>query len=265
MAASIAFVLILILILLQIFLLLRGESEGPSTALRGRILRGGLLVSGILLVGEILRRSWYIRFPALTNTFEALLFFSAAVFLILFFLYPRLREVPTVLFAATVTGAVLLALASSPLIPEEMQPPIPALRSSWLLLHVSFSFVGEAFFVVAFAAALVRLFGRREELRRKADRITYLSVSLGYMIFTAGALIFGMVWAKQAWGSYWSWDPKETWALITWLTYTLYLHLRLVKGLRGRLSAVLAIIGFLLTLFTFFGVNYLLPSLHSYV
>jgi ABC-type transport system involved in cytochrome c biogenesis permease subunit len=146
-----------------------------------------------------------------------------------------------------------------------MHPPIPALQSSWLVLHVTFSFIGEAFFVIAFASALVQLFGRSPAVREEADRITYATVAAGYAVFTAGALIFGMVWAKQAWGSYWSWDPKETWALITWLTYTLYLHLRLFRGMRGRASAAVAVLGFLFTLFTFFGVNYLLPSLHSYV
>jgi ABC-type transport system involved in cytochrome c biogenesis permease subunit len=74
-----------------------------------------------------------------------------------------------------------------------------------------------------------------------------------------------MIWAEQAWGSYWSWDPKETWALVTWLTYTLYLHLRFIRGARGKLTALVAVIGFILTMFTFFGVNYLMSGLHSYV
>ena len=90
------------------------------------------------------------------------------------------------------------------------------------------------------------------------------AVGIGYPVFTAGALVFGAIWAETAWGSWWSWDPKETWALITWLIYTAYLHTRLVKKMRGRTSALLAIIGFLATVFTFFGVNYLLSGLHSY-
>ncbi len=72
------------------------------------------------------------------------------------------------------------------------------------------------------------------------------------------------MWAQAAWGAYWSWDPKETWALITWLTYTAYLHTRLVPGLRGKASATLSIVGFAFTIFTFFGVNFLLSGLHSY-
>jgi ABC-type transport system involved in cytochrome c biogenesis permease subunit len=83
-------------------------------------------------------------------------------------------------------------------------------------------------------------------------------------VFTAGALIFGAVWAQKAWGRWWGWDPKETWALITWLVYTFYLHLRLISKKTGKLISLIAVIGFLCTIFTFFGVNYLLPGLHSY-
>jgi len=110
-----------------------------------------------------------------------------------------------------------------------------------------------------------------KEKRSRADRITYISILIGYVFFTTGALVFGMIWAEQAWGSYWSWDPKETWALVTWLTYTLYLHVRMVSWKkmdpvkRGRFSSWISIAGFLLTMFTFFGVNYLMSGLHSYV
>ena len=96
------------------------------------------------------------------------------------------------------------------------------------------------------------------------DRLVAAAVGIGYPVFTAGALVFGAIWAETAWGAWWSWDPKETWALVTWLIYTAYLHTRLVKRLRGRVSAVLALVGFAATVFTFFGVNYLLSGLHSY-
>ena len=92
----------------------------------------------------------------------------------------------------------------------------------------------------------------------------YTTIIIGYPIFTAGALIFGAIWAEAAWGSYWSWDPKETWALVTWLVYTGFLHTRLVMKLKGRISAIFSIVGFVFTIFTFAGVNYLLVGLHSY-
>ncbi len=96
------------------------------------------------------------------------------------------------------------------------------------------------------------------------EEYIHRTVAMGYPLFTVGALIFGMVWAEKAWGRYWGWDPKETWALITFLVYSLFLHVRLTRGWQGTWIAVLSILGFLATLFTLFGVNLLLSGLHSY-
>lgn len=96
------------------------------------------------------------------------------------------------------------------------------------------------------------------------DELIYRAIALGYPLFTVGAIIFGMVWAYKAWGRYWGWDPKETWALITFLVYSWYLHLRYSKGWKGTGLAVLAVMGFLVTMFTLFGVNLILSGLHSY-
>ena len=96
------------------------------------------------------------------------------------------------------------------------------------------------------------------------EDIAYRSIAFGLPVFTLGALIFGAIWAHRTWGSYWSWDPKETWALITWFIYAAYLHARHNSSLRGRAAAYLTAIGFISTLFTYFGVNYLLSGLHSY-
>jgi cytochrome c-type biogenesis protein CcsB len=96
------------------------------------------------------------------------------------------------------------------------------------------------------------------------DEITYKSIAIGFPIFTLGGLIFGAIWADQAWGVYWSWDPKETWSLITWLIYAFFLHARLLRGWRGHKIAVVAVIGFVAVIFTYLGVNLLLSGLHSY-
>lgn len=96
------------------------------------------------------------------------------------------------------------------------------------------------------------------------DEISYRSIAIGYPIFTLGALIFAMIWAQVAWSRFWGWDPKEVWALITWLFYTAYLHLRLSRGWVGSKSAWLAVIGFLVVLFTLIGVNLVIAGLHSY-
>jgi cytochrome c-type biogenesis protein CcsB len=170
-------------------------------------------------------------------------------------------------------GAV--ALASSPLSGglAAPQPLVPALRSHWLALHVSLTLVGEGFFAVAsIASALYLLRERRAKEREgdgaagldRLDRIAYRAIALGFPFFTLGALFFGAVWAKHAWGRYWGWDPKETFSLVTWLVYVLYLHLRVRRGWRARRVAWVAVVGFLLALFTFAGVNYLIRGLHSY-
>jgi cytochrome c-type biogenesis protein CcsB len=99
----------------------------------------------------------------------------------------------------------------------------------------------------------------------RLDDLTYKVIALGYPLFTVGGLIFGMIWANKAWGRYWGWDPKETWALITFFVYSIYLHVRLVRGWSGVATATLSIVGFLATLFTLFGVNLLIAGLHSYV
>lgn len=128
--------------------------------------------------------------------------------------------------------------------------------------------------IVATALFFLGLFLVRGAIGKTADRwlppldrldeLTYRGISLGYPLFTVGAIIFGMVWANKAWGRYWGWDPKETWALITFLVYSGYLHLRLTKGWRGVTTAVLSVVGFLFTIFTLFGVNLILSGLHSY-
>lgn len=96
------------------------------------------------------------------------------------------------------------------------------------------------------------------------DEITYRAIAIGFPIFTLGALIFAMIWAQVAWGRFWGWDPKEVWALVTWLFYSAYLHLRLARGWQGRKSAWLAVLGFLIVMFTLVGVNLVIAGLHSY-
>jgi ABC-type transport system involved in cytochrome c biogenesis permease subunit len=260
MIATIAFGALIVSAVIQVVYLLRRERRIDPFS------HYILLAAAVLLLAVTIDRSIRIRFVAVTNTFESLVFFSAAIALVLFVYRLRSKDkaIPYINFGGTVVAIALLAIASSPIAPKEVVPPIPALQSYWLVLHVTLSFIGESFFVVAFICAIYYLATRNQERRKSLDRLTYTTIAVGYPIFTAGALIFGAVWAQTAWGTYWSWDPKETWALITWLVYTAYLHTRFVKKFRGKVSAVLAIVGFAFTMFTFFGVNYLLAGLHSY-
>ncbi|QQO09999.1 cytochrome c biogenesis protein CcsA [Breznakiella homolactica] len=258
--ATIACILLVPAVIIQIVFLFRKKSDPDPVS------HWLILAAAVLLLATMVWRSIQISFVALTGTFESLIFYSAVV-CILVFIYRLQKKIPYIkgiAFGATFIALVLLAVASSPLASKDVLAPIPALRSSWLLLHVSFSFIGESFFVISFASALATLITKNPEKQKNYDRITYTCIAVGYPIFTAGALIFGAVWAQKAWGRWWGWDPKETWALITWLVYTFYLHLRLISKKSGKMPALVAVIGFLCTVFTFFGVNYLLPGLHSY-
>jgi cytochrome c-type biogenesis protein CcsB len=113
------------------------------------------------------------------------------------------------------------------------------------------------------------LLWRREDLERmlpsadELDRITYRTIAIAFPLLTL-MIAAGAYWANRTWGSYWSWDPKETWAAITWLVYAGYLHMRITRGWRGRRAAYFAILGFAVVMFTFFGVTYLLPGMHAY-
>jgi ABC-type transport system involved in cytochrome c biogenesis permease subunit len=260
MISTVAFILLILSLIIQIIFLLRKSGSADPVS------HFALLASAILLFANIIVRSIKINFVALTNTFESLVFFSGAIALVLFIYRVRNKEkaLPFMLFGGTITAIILLSIASSPILSKEILPPIPALQSYWLVLHVSFAFIGEAFFVFAFVAAIYYFFIHDEEKLKKTDRIIYRSIAIGYPFFTAGAIVFGAIWAQYAWGRYWSWDPKETWSLITWLIYTGYLHTRLVIKWRGKMTAILSIVGFVFTMFTFFGVNYILSGLHSY-
>ncbi|HEY5799097.1 MAG TPA: c-type cytochrome biogenesis protein CcsB, partial [Burkholderiaceae bacterium] len=151
----------------------------------------------------------------------------------------------------------------------EIQPLVPALQSWWMKIHVPANFIGYGTFALAAmvgTAYLLKSHGYlvdRLPALEVLDDVMYKSISVGFAFFTI-ATILGALWAAEAWGGYWSWDPKETWALIVWLNYAAWLHMRLMKGLRGRVAAWWSVIGLLVTTFAFLGVNMFLSGLHSY-
>jgi cytochrome c-type biogenesis protein CcsB len=121
-----------------------------------------------------------------------------------------------------------------------------------------------AFGVWRYGYLLQKLIGSFSLTTDLLEDLTYRLIAVGFPIFTIGGLIFGAIWADQAWGKYWSWDPKETWSLITWFVYAFYLHARHIRGWRGNKIAMLSVLGFGCTVFTYLGVNLLLSGLHSY-
>jgi cytochrome c-type biogenesis protein CcsB len=154
----------------------------------------------------------------------------------------------------------------------QIQPLVPALKSWWMKLHVPANFIGYGSFSLSAMVACAYLVKRRVPDWRVSralpalealDDLMYRSIAVGFAFFTV-ATVLGALWAADAWGTYWQWDPKETWALIVWLNYAAWLHMRLIKGLRGTMAAWWALVGLLVTVFAFLGVNMFLSGLHSY-
>ena len=168
---------------------------------------------------------------------------------------------------------IFLVIGYAAMLSRESRELVPSLRSNWLGFHVSTAIIAYGSFGVSFAVALVFLvrdkiaegsfLDARIPSKEKLDVIAYRAVSLGFL-FLSFCIITGAIWAEHAWGSYWSWDPKETWSLITWLIYAAYLHQRIRMGWRGKSAAIFAVVGFICVLFTYVGVNTFLPGIHSY-
>ena len=202
------------------------------------------------------------------------------------------------------TGSRIIGSISSPILffisgfssltlPTDMQkalPLVPSLQSNWLMMHVSMMMISYATLIVGSLLSILYLaftffnknensidvnFKRSEAVVNKVinvskvsvletvDTWSYRIIGLGFPFLTIG-IISGAVWANEAWGSYWSWDPKETWALITWLVFAVYLHSRLLKGWQGKKAALVGSAGFFVIWICYLGVNFLGKGLHSY-
>ena len=213
-----------------------------------------------------------------SNLYEVFILF--AIITALIYLYYEMRYETRAL-----GGFVLLVISASVAFllwyhfekdASEIKPLVPALQSYWMKIHVPANFVGYGAFALAamvgvaylITDAVLRknpesLMAKRLPSLDMMDDVMHKSIALGFAFFTI-ATVLGAMWAAEAWGGYWSWDPKETWALIVWLNYAAWLHMRLMKGLRGTPLAWWAVIGLFVTLFAFVGVNMFLSGLHSY-
>ncbi|MBU1752645.1 c-type cytochrome biogenesis protein CcsB [bacterium] len=233
-------------------------------------------ISGVIChtVGLIIRTIAANHAP-FTNLYESLVFSSWSM--VIFYLLIEYR------YRARVVGGFIMCMAFltigyASLLPDSIKqitPLVPALQSHWLEFHVAACFLAYAAFAVAFGCGIVYLCKTRDRKQsadgenRKSDdlaiidKLTYKTTKVGILLLTIG-IVTGAVWANYAWGTYWSWDPKETWALVTWITYIIYLHARMTPGWQGKKAAWLAIIGFAVVIFTYLGVNLLMKGLHSY-
>jgi cytochrome c-type biogenesis protein CcsB len=235
----------------------------------------GLLAQSIALVLRWIESYQLgIGHAPLSNLYESLIFFSWTIVLLYLIIEWRIKSRNLGVFVIPFAFISIAYASFSPNVTSRIQPLIPALQSNWLISHVITCFFGYAAFAIACALGLMYLirglsrdngssaFFKLLPNREILDELSYHSVVIGFIFLTLG-IITGSIWAYSAWGSYWSWDPKETWSLITWLIYAAMLHSRLMRGWRGKRMAIMSIIGFASVLFTYFGVN-LLPGLHSY-
>ncbi|THB79845.1 MAG: c-type cytochrome biogenesis protein CcsB [Desulfobacteraceae bacterium] len=237
------------------------------------------LITGFALntAGIILRwvESYQMGFghAPFANMYESLVFFSWTVAALYIFVEFKYKEPVIGVFATPLVFLAIAYASFDPNMNSKISPLIPALKSNWLIAHVITCFLGYAGFAVGFGFSIMYLIKPEEQggsafLARLPsleliDELTYQMIVFGFLFLTIG-IITGSVWANSAWGTYWSWDPKETWSLITWVVYAVLLHLRLMRGWQGKRISWLSIAGFICVLFTYFGVNYLLSGLHSY-
>ncbi|MBF0316994.1 MAG: c-type cytochrome biogenesis protein CcsB [Nitrospirae bacterium] len=204
---------------------------------------------------------------------EATSFLTWSIVLIFFII--ELKYKISLLGSFVMPGVFILMLSSS-VLPRQIKPIDPTLQSYWLWIHTTLAFLGDAAFAVACGIGVMYLVQERFVKSKKLgglfhrlpslqmlDDTNYRLLTIGFPLLTL-AIITGAVWAEGVWGTFWRWDPKEVWSLITWLFYAMVLHVRTHSGWHGKKSAILSVIGFAAVLFTFFGVNLLLKSLHEF-
>lgn len=231
-------------------------------------------VAGFIMhTGSIILRYVVAGHLPITSMHEASSFFSWCIVLMFFYLEYRYK---LDLLGPFTMPVVFVLMLSSSILPRQIKPLDPMLQSYWLGIHTVLAFLGNAAFAMAFGIGLMYLI-QEHNLKSKhirglfqrlpslqiLDEVNYKLITLGFPLLTL-AIITGALWAESAWGSYWRWDPKEVWSLITWLIYALVLHARLTARWRGRRAAILSIAGFISVIFTFFGVNLLLKGLHFF-
>jgi cytochrome c-type biogenesis protein CcsB len=252
-----------------------------------RLLKVGLWIANLGLTASLSLRWWNTGHFPLSNLYESLLFLGWGLTAI------QVRAItlpggPWLMAILSPMGMLVTAFATLSL-PSEMQeaaPLVPALRSNWLMMHVTVMMCSYATLLAGSLMAVTFLVVTRGRtvalqgsslgtdtssdssdptlpLARQLDNLSYRTLGIGFPLLTIG-IISGAVWANEAWGSYWSWDPKETWALITWAVYAIYLHTRITRGWQGKGPAIVASFGFVVVWICYLGVNLLGKGLHSY-
>jgi cytochrome c-type biogenesis protein CcsB len=210
----------------------------------------------------------------ITNFHESTSFFSWSIILIFFLLQFRYKMK---ILSSFVMPVVLILMVLSSMLSREIRPLSPVLQSYWLIIHTVIAFLGNAAFALAFGVGTMYLvqehyvksknigglFARLPSLQT-LDELNYRLITIGFPLLTL-AILTGSLWAETAWGSFWRWDPREVWSLVTWFIYAIILHARLIAGWRGKKAAILSIAGFLTILIAFFGIKLLHKGLHVFL
>jgi cytochrome c-type biogenesis protein CcsB len=233
------------------------------------VLLGGFAVHSATLIARFVEAGY----TPVTNLHESLSFSAWCVVGIFLLFDARYR---LAVIGAFLTPLALVLMVIGGVTVTNVAEINPMLNSWWFPIHVALAFFGNAVFTVAFAVSVMYLIQERMVKSKKfstlfyrmpslntLDSINYRCLTLGFPLMTMG-IISGAMWANSAWGGYWRWDPKETWALITWFLYAALLHGRLVVGWRGRRAAIFMIVGFCFLVFSYLGVGLLLPGEHNF-
>ncbi len=236
------------------------------------------LFSSICIFVSFLIHRWVIgKYFPISNLFESLIFLSCILLFLALFLEQKTKsQIITTIISPIILALTLFANFVLPKTLQEISPLVPSLQSDWLMFHVSTMIISYATLIIGSLLSILYLclnFLRKKEKLKFAyskglilenlDNLSYRIIGIGFPLLTLG-IIAGAVWANEAWGNYWSWDPKETWALITWLVFATYLHARIIKKWNKEKAALIASIGFFVIWLCYLGVNFLSKGLHSY-
>jgi len=276
----------------------------PGVAYLSKVGRIGSIIANILLFFILCSRWIVSGYFPLSNLYESLLFLTCMLLTIYLYIEFRTKSklIGAILIpvALLINGFANLTLSADM---QKASPLVPALQSNWLMMHVSMMMLSYAMLIMGSLLCILflvisryqevdlravdefysplynvmtdyyeaKLFSPSDEflglgklkLLHSIDNWSYRIIGLGFPFLTVG-IIAGGVWANEAWGSYWSWDPKETWALITWIIFATYLHSRITKGWEGKKTAILGSVGFFVIWICYLGVNFLGKGLHSY-
>jgi cytochrome c-type biogenesis protein CcsB len=222
----------------------------------------------LFMIGALVCRTLVSHRGPYGNMYEFALAFGTTICLA-YYIVSRLYPVKSLgALAMTAAAAIMYYGISRPATEKQVAGLIPALQSKWIAIHVPMAMLAYGFFTIGFAAGAMYLMQERLKSDKLPaldvlDEVGYRAVVVGFPLMFA-TLVLGGIWASEAWGGFWTWDPKETSALVTWLIYAFYMHARVVRGVKGRGVAVILIIGFAATMFTYFG-NYWFMGLHGFV